>query len=193
MICIRMVNNRYIQTRINKERVKVNILVLNGTPRKHGRTRILAAFLAEKYKGTLIDLSQTPLPLYNGEEEQDTLSAVKQLKEEAAKADGILLCSPEYHSGMSGALKNALDYLNNEYFAGKPVAIFAVAGGGKGGINALNNMRMVARGLYSNVIPKQLVLDPDDFDMDQRKIKEGSQDKVDAVMQQFLIFKDLKI
>ncbi len=32
-------------------------------------------------------------------------------------------------------------------------------GGGKGGINALNSMRTVARGVYANAIPKQVVLD----------------------------------
>lgn len=74
-------------------------------------------------------------------------------------ADGVVLCTPEYHNAMSGALKNSLDYLSSSEFVHKPVALLAVAGGGKGGINALNSMRTVARGVYANAIPKQVVLD----------------------------------
>jgi azobenzene reductase len=86
--------------------------------------------------------------------------SVRVLREAVGETDGIILASPEYHSGMSGALKNALDFLSSQHFQHKPVALMVVAGGGKGGINALNNMRVVARGLYANVVPKQVVLDP---------------------------------
>ena len=59
---------------------------------------------------------------------------------------------------MSGALKNSLDYLSSSEFIHKPVALLAVAGGGKGGINALNSMRTVARGVYANAIQNKLCL-----------------------------------
>ena len=52
------------------------------------------------------------------------------------------------------------------------MAIIAAAGGGKGGMNALANMRTVMRGVYANVIPKQLVLDPIHIDMDRRTVSE---------------------
>ncbi|MBO9129325.1 NADPH-dependent FMN reductase [Bacillus sp. 165] len=137
----------------------MKLTIINGTPRKHGRTTIAASYIAKTYGGSLIDLSIEPLPLYNGEEQQNTLSVIKTLRKEIVEADGIVLCTPEYHNAMSGALKNALDFLGSKEFAHKPVALLAVAGGGKGGINALNNMRTVGRGVYANVIPKQLVLD----------------------------------
>ncbi len=137
----------------------MKLAIINGTPRKHGRTRIAAQYIAEAYGGTLFDLSTEALPLYNGEENQNELSAVQALRQLVSEADGIVLCTPEYHNAMSGALKNALDFLGSGEFAHKPVALLAVAGGGKGGINALNNMRTVGRGVYANVIPKQVVLD----------------------------------
>lgn len=68
------------------------------------------------------------LPLFNGEEEQETIEAVQELKAKVKAADGIVLLSPEYHSGMSGALKNALDFLGSGQFARKPVGLIAVAG-----------------------------------------------------------------
>lgn len=137
----------------------MKLAIINGTPRKHGRTRIAAQYIADVYDAELYDLSTEALPLYNGEESQSELAAVKKLRSMIAKADGIVLCTPEYHNAMSGALKNALDFLGSREFTHKPVALLAVAGGGKGGINALNSMRIVARGVYANAIPKQLVLD----------------------------------
>ncbi|MCL6586637.1 MAG: NAD(P)H-dependent oxidoreductase [Anoxybacillus sp.] len=141
----------------------MNLVVVNGSPRKYGRTRIVAKYIAERYGAVLFDISEDILPLYNGEEGQMELPLVKKICQLMKEADGIILCSPEYHNAMSGALKNALDFLGSDECADKPVALIAVAGGGKGGINALNNMRTVMRGLYANAIPRQLVLDPSAF------------------------------
>ncbi|WP_064091802.1 NADPH-dependent FMN reductase [Rossellomorea aquimaris] len=152
----------------------MNILVINGSPRKKGRTGIASRYISRTYNCDFIDLSDGTLPLYNGEPEQSELKEVKDLKEKVKNADAVLLASPEYHSGMSGALKNALDFLSSEQFAHKPVALLACAGGGKGGINCLNNLRTVGRGVYANVIPKQLVLDPHCFDYEQDGLLEES-------------------
>jgi NAD(P)H-dependent FMN reductase len=71
---------------------------------------------------------------------------------------------------MSGALKNALDYVGSRQFRGKPVGLLACAGGGKGGINALTNLRTVVRGIMGMALPDQVVVDEDDFD-DQLHLK----------------------
>ncbi|MDE5414615.1 NADPH-dependent FMN reductase [Alkalihalobacterium chitinilyticum] len=166
----------------------MNVLVINGTPRKHGRTRILASHLAHTHNTNYIDLSDFSLPLYNGEKDQQDMQEVKQLKEMALEAEGFILCTPEYHSGMSGALKNMLDFLGGDHFKNKPVALIAVAGGGKGGINALNNMRTVVRGLYGNAIPRQLVLDPVHFDSEQRMLTSDGKELVENVFSEFNVY-----
>ncbi|MEK3805944.1 NADPH-dependent FMN reductase [Metabacillus sp. SLBN-84] len=166
----------------------MKLLVINGSPRKKGRTRLAAAAVAEKSGAELIDLSVLNLPLFNGEEEQETIEAVQELKAKVKAADGIVLLSPEYHSGMSGALKNALDFLGSGQFARKPVGLIAVAGGGKGGINALNNMRTVMRGVYANAIPKQLVLDPICFDYENRKLLEDSDVLVNQLIEELKMY-----
>lgn len=51
----------------------MNMLVINGTPRKHGRTRIAASYIAALYHTDLIDLSEFVLPVFNGEAEQSEL------------------------------------------------------------------------------------------------------------------------
>ncbi|NBI31268.1 NADPH-dependent FMN reductase [Chengkuizengella marina] len=166
----------------------MKILVINGTPRKFGRTGVIGKYITQKYKADLIDLSEGKIPMYNGEEDQDEITSVKQLRQLAYDADGVVLTSPEYHSGMSGALKNAIDFLGSAQFEHKPVALIAVGGGGKGGINALGNMRTVARGIYANVIPKQLVLDPDRFDMENKQLTEQGMNQVDEVMKELKVY-----
>ncbi|WP_163100800.1 NADPH-dependent FMN reductase [Peribacillus alkalitolerans] len=166
----------------------MKLVILSGSPRKKGRTGIASRYIAREFGAELIDLSEIVLPLYNGEASQAEEKEVQRLKKSVQEADGIILATPEYHSGMSGALKNVLDFLSNEQFAHKPVALLAVAGGGKGGINALNNMRIIGRGLYANVIPKQLVLDPHCFDYDNDGLKNDPAILVKALVEELQLY-----
>jgi azobenzene reductase len=167
----------------------MKLLIINGSPRKKGRTGIVMRSIARKYEIESIDLSgDGAVPLYNGEMEQDHLESVIQLRKRVKEADGVILTSPEYHSGMSGVLKNALDFLGSEHFKHKPVALLAVAGGGKGGINALNNMRTVMRGVYANAIPRQLVLDPICFDYEHDSLKEEPTKLVEALVEELKLY-----
>ncbi len=64
------------------------------------------------------------LPLFNPDLEDDHIAAVADLKAELAKADGLVIASPEYAHGISGVLKNALDWLvSGEEFVYMPVAL----------------------------------------------------------------------
>jgi azobenzene reductase len=166
----------------------MRIIMINGSPRKNGRTGIASRYIEKMFNIDLIDLSQLQIPLYNGEDFQNNMEAVRILREKVTNADGIILASPEYHSGMSGALKNALDFLGSEHFSHKPVALLAVAGGGKGGINALNNMRVVARGLYANAIPRQLILDPNSFDYENDSLNGHAAKLVDQLITELQMY-----
>ena len=55
----------------------MKLVVINGTPRKFGRTRVVAKYIADQFEGELFDLAVEELPLYNGEESQRELEAVK--------------------------------------------------------------------------------------------------------------------
>ncbi len=166
----------------------MDIVIINGSPRKKGRTGIASRHIGRTYGAEVIDLSDGTLPLYTGEQDQAELQSVQNLKQKVKRADAVILASPEYHSGMSGALKNALDFLSSEQFAHKPVALLSCAGGGKGGINCLNNLRIVARGVYANVIPKQLVLDPHCFDYDNDSLLDDPAKLVDDMVRELKIY-----
>jgi len=64
------------------------------------------------------------LPLFNPDLEIAMPVEVAALRAAVAAADGLLIASPEYAHGVSGVLKNALDWLvSGEEFVGKPVAV----------------------------------------------------------------------
>ncbi|MBS4193518.1 NADPH-dependent FMN reductase [Lederbergia citri] len=164
------------------------ILVVNGGMPKGGRTELLTRYIARKYNFHYIDISEANLPLLTGEEEQWRLQSVVNFKDKVRLSQGIILISPEYHGGMTGALKNTLDFLTSDELEYKPVALVATAGGGKGGINCLNNMRTVMRGFYANVIPKQIVLDPECFNYDDGTLWEESAKLVGDMVQELQMF-----
>jgi azobenzene reductase len=160
---------------------------MNGSPRETGRTTQMTRELHKSYQSSFLDLSQLSLPIFTGEPHQYETEEVQELIEKIEKADGILLATPEYHGAMSGALKNAFDFLNSAYFAHKPVALLAVSGGGKGGINALNNLRTVTRALYANVLSKQLVLDPADI-VEKGTLRKNAADGIHELVNELTLY-----
>lgn len=64
------------------------------------------------------------LPLFNPDNEDAPGAAVRDLRQAVSLADALIFASPEYAHGVTGTIKNALDWLVSfEPFAGKPVAV----------------------------------------------------------------------
>lgn len=65
------------------------------------------------------------LPLFNPDLEAQLPAPVARMHEAVSACDALLIASPEYAHGVTGILKNALDWLVSfEGFVGKRVAIF---------------------------------------------------------------------
>ena len=64
------------------------------------------------------------LPLFNPDLENERLSAVETLKDSLRSSAGLVIASPEYAHGISGVMKNALDWLvSGEEFVHMPVML----------------------------------------------------------------------
>jgi NAD(P)H-dependent FMN reductase len=66
------------------------------------------------------------IPLYNEDDDgEHVLESVQALRLAIEMSDGVIMISPEYNHGMSGVLKNALDWASRPYgrsaLRGKPV------------------------------------------------------------------------
>jgi chromate reductase, NAD(P)H dehydrogenase (quinone) len=70
---------------------------------------------------------------------------VRALKDAIARSDGIVLCSPEYNHGMSGVLKNALEWASRpgleSPLKNKPALMVASSPAYTGGARAHAQMR----------------------------------------------------
>ena len=105
----------------------------------------------------LLDLRELELPMFDPE--RDELGqAVAELVEACHTADGMLWSSPMYHGTISGALKNALDWLRllgdrePPYLHDKVIGLISTAGGTQG-LQAINTMEFATRALRGWAVP----------------------------------------
>jgi chromate reductase, NAD(P)H dehydrogenase (quinone) len=98
---------------------------------------LLRAVAASAPQGTIEIASIRDIPLYDGDLEASAgiPEAVQRLKDAIAKADGLLIVTPEYNNSMPGVLKNTIDWLSRppadieRVFRGRPVAIIGATPG----------------------------------------------------------------
>jgi chromate reductase, NAD(P)H dehydrogenase (quinone) len=92
-------------------------------------------------------------PFDDGEPNDAVLDWRKRLRE----ADGIFICTPEYAFGVSGVLKNALDWtVSSADMDGKPISLVTAATGGERAHAALQLTLNVISG--NSVLPEATLL-----------------------------------
>jgi len=139
------------------------IPIILGSTRRGRQSAKVARFVAdrmqkdERIETEILDLLDYNFPMM---EERlrlrdDPPLRVPEFSSRIARADAVVIVSPEYNNGYPGVLKNALDYLGPEYKR-KPVAIVTVSGGGFGGLNALAQLRLITLGMDAFPIPASL-------------------------------------
>jgi FMN reductase len=105
----------------------------------------------------LLDLRELDLPMYNPDDAEPTETAA-ELIESCYGADGMLWSSPLYQGTISGALKNALDWLHvlgsrdPPYLHDKVIGLISAAGGTQG-LQAINTMEFSVRALRGWAVP----------------------------------------
>lgn len=139
----------------------VSIVGLGGSLREGSSTRTLLRYAlgvaARQGAATeLLDLRELPLPLFEPARPVRT-TEVERLLAAARRADGIIFATSVYHNTLTGAMKNALDYLEllkedqPPYLTGRPVGLLA-GGGGLNPVLGLNTLEYVMRALRALVV-----------------------------------------
>lgn len=105
----------------------------------------------------LLDLRDMKLPFCDGGSEYPNYPDVDILRDQVKAADGLILATPEYHGGVSGVLKNALDLMSFEHLSDKVTGLISVLGG-QSNSNALNELRIIVRWVHGFVIPEQIAI-----------------------------------
>jgi chromate reductase, NAD(P)H dehydrogenase (quinone) len=85
------------------------------------------------------------MPPYNEDDDgEHEPESVRALRSDIEESDGIIMVSPKYNHGMSGVLKNALDWASRPYgrsaLGGKPVLTMTASPAFTGGVRAQQQM-----------------------------------------------------
>src|ERR1700730_16157830 len=124
----------------------IKFVAFCGSLRKASFNRMaLNAFIERLPAGTSAQTIEIDWPLYNADiQAQGFPDKVQAAQKAMVAADGLVLVSPEYNYGISGVLKNAIDWLSRttpQPFAAKPIALFGASGGLLGTARAQYQLR----------------------------------------------------
>ena len=106
----------------------LTVLAISGSLRKASlNTAMLTMAAACAPPGMHVKLFDRlgALPLFNPDLETNEPAAVARLRHDIAAADAVFVASPEYAHGVSGVMKNALDWMvASGVFVDKPVVLW---------------------------------------------------------------------
>jgi chromate reductase, NAD(P)H dehydrogenase (quinone) len=143
------------------------ILALAGSLRKGSLNRRLLRYAiagAVEAGGRVEELGPDALelPLYNGDLESDGRYPldVEAWRERIRACDGLLIASPEYNHGLSGVLKNAIDWGSRppNVLTGKVAASFGTTSGPYGSARSQMSLRLSLTPLNVWVVPKTVLI-----------------------------------
>ena len=150
------------------------ILAFGGSLRRDSYNHKLAAAAVRGAQEagaevTLIRLADFPMPIFDQEiEDKDGLPEhAKRLKKLFIEHHGFLIASPEYNSGMTAALKNAMDWVSRQEtddepslvaYKGKAAVIMSASPGALGGLRNLVHLRSILGNIGVHVLPDQLAI-----------------------------------
>ena len=137
----------------------IRLLGLSGSLRRASHCtailRTLADALGQRAHLHLFDL--VVIPPYNQDLDTDGgPDGVRALKAAIAAADGVVLVSPEFNYGMSGVLKNALDWASRPAYAsvfkGKPSLVMTASPAFTGGVRAQTQIIETLLAMLAHVV-----------------------------------------
>ncbi|MDB5056155.1 MAG: NADPH-dependent reductase [Bacilli bacterium] len=144
----------------------LKIAIIIGSTRPGRRGEAVARWvheIAQKRSDAeyeLVDIADFNLPLYDEPNPpilgQYTKPHTLAWSEAINSFDGYVFVTPEYNHAISGALKNAIDYLFNEW-KDKAAGIVSY-GGGTGGARAAENLRLILGELHVADVRAQVTL-----------------------------------
>src|SRR3954453_19969522 len=162
----------------------MRLMVISAMSRESSTTYMMAkeiVAICQQHGGVDVDFShpaEAALPVNDGTVAWDAPEVIAW-QGRIASIDAHIWVSPEYHSGMTGGLKNMFDYLNKEPMKGDVIGLCALAGGAMAALNTLNGMAVVARSLGAWVAPDYVALNSNEV---KEGLLEGSRQRVEAMV-----------
>jgi chromate reductase len=135
------------------------LLGLSGSIRRDSANtailRSLGEALAARADFDIFPLNDIP-PYDQDADTDEAPPAVQALRDAIAAADGVIVASPEYNHGMSGVLKNALDWASRPYgksaLIDKPVLTITSSPAFTGGVRAQQQLNETLHAITARVV-----------------------------------------
>jgi chromate reductase len=144
------------------------LLGLSGSIRRASYCKAILETIREQVSADVqvrnFDLE--PIPPYNQDLDNDKgwPAPVRALREAVIETDGLIAVSPEYNHGMSGVLKNAIDWVSRPGYESilKNKHVLCISVSNRGGIRAQNQMHATFLSTVTRITPGReiVVLDP---------------------------------
>jgi chromate reductase len=141
----------------------MRLLAISGSLRRHSHNSALIDAAAAVCPHT-VDFHVwgrlAEIPAYNDDLGEPPPAAVVDLRTQIARADALLIATPEYNGSVPGALKNALDWASRPYpencLRRKPVAVIGASTGLFGARWAQAELRKVLKTIGASVLETEL-------------------------------------
>ncbi len=141
----------------------LRVVGLGGSLARASRSRAalevaLEGAAAAGASAQLLDLRELGLPMFSPDLEADPPAVVRSLIDTCYEADGMLWSSPMYNGSVSGAFKNAIDWLHllgtrePPYLHDEVIGLISAAGGTQG-LQVVNTMEFSVRSLRGWAVP----------------------------------------
>jgi chromate reductase, NAD(P)H dehydrogenase (quinone) len=147
---------------------KFKLLGLSGSIRRESYCKAILETIREQVSPDVevrnFDLE--PIPPYNQDldNENGWPAPVRALREAVIEADGIIAVTPEYNHGMSGILKNAVDWVSRPGYESilKGKVVLTISVSNRGGLRAQNQMHATFLSTVCRITPGReiVVIEP---------------------------------
>jgi chromate reductase len=144
---------------------KFRLLGLSGSIRRESFCTAILHTIQEKLSAdtelTIFGLESVPPYNQDQDDDDEAPPPARALKRAVAECDGIIAVTPEYNHGMSGIMKNAIDWVSRPGYESvlkdKPVAVMTVSSSPKGGVRAQAQMHDTFLSTVSRITPGRQV------------------------------------
>jgi chromate reductase len=142
----------------------LQLLGLSGSIRRESNCTAVLRTIQETLPApvalSIFDL--TPVPNYNEDYDNELApEPVKALKRAVVECDGLVVISPEYNHGMSGLLKNAIDWVSRPGYESilkhKPVVVMTASISPRGGVRAQVQLHELFLSTVSRIPPSRQI------------------------------------
>ncbi|MGB3329415.1 MAG: NAD(P)H-dependent oxidoreductase [Thermomicrobiales bacterium] len=142
-----------------ERRIEIAAIVGSLRRQSYNRNLLRTAMLTQPADMRIHEVPIAGLPFFDEDlEAKGEPPTVRDLKQVLARADGVLIVTPEYGYSIPGVLKNALDWASRptgrSVLRGKPVAIMGASSGRSGTMRAQLHLRQVLQHMAAVTIPE---------------------------------------